>query len=135
MASPAALLSAATFSGVGEAAAACSADMLARPGQLGADAMSILTKVLFDAEVRNAIAGIFTHLALRWGSDASPLVRVLPLYVVLCPFPPMVRMIDAAVDYGGRLDALFNNAGNMVRAPIEALARCMAAVDRRAGTE
>jgi cation transport ATPase len=30
-----------------------------------------------------AIAGILTHLALRWGSDASPVVKVLPLYVVL----------------------------------------------------
>jgi NAD(P)-dependent dehydrogenase (short-subunit alcohol dehydrogenase family) len=31
------------------------------------------------------------------------------------------RMIEAAVEHGGRLDALFNNAGNMVRGPIEAL--------------
>ena len=30
-----------------------------------------------------AIAGIFTHLALRWGSDASPVAKALPLYVVL----------------------------------------------------
>ena len=30
-----------------------------------------------------AIAGILTHLALRWGSDASPVVKTLPLYVVL----------------------------------------------------
>lgn len=32
------------------------------------------------------------------------------------------RMIDAAVEHGGgKLDVLFNNAGNMYRAPIEAL--------------
>lgn len=31
------------------------------------------------------------------------------------------RMIDAAVDYGGGLDVLFNNAGNMLRGPIEAI--------------
>jgi cation transport ATPase len=30
-----------------------------------------------------AIAGIFTHLALRWGSDVSPAAKALPLYVVL----------------------------------------------------
>ena len=30
-----------------------------------------------------AIAGILTHLALRWGSDASPASTTLPLYVVL----------------------------------------------------
>src|SRR4029453_989037 len=30
-----------------------------------------------------AIAGILTHLALRWGSDASPAAKALPLYVVL----------------------------------------------------
>jgi heavy metal translocating P-type ATPase len=30
-----------------------------------------------------AIAGIVTHLALRWGSDASPAAKALPLYVVL----------------------------------------------------
>jgi heavy metal translocating P-type ATPase len=30
-----------------------------------------------------AIAGILTHLALRWGSDASGATRALPLYVVL----------------------------------------------------
>src|SRR5688572_4947274 len=30
-----------------------------------------------------AILGILTHLALRWGSDASPAAKVLPLYVVL----------------------------------------------------
>lgn len=30
-----------------------------------------------------AIAGIVTHLALRWGSDASPAAEALPLYVVL----------------------------------------------------
>ncbi|HXW06469.1 MAG TPA: heavy metal translocating P-type ATPase [Vicinamibacterales bacterium] len=30
-----------------------------------------------------ALAGILTHLALRWGSDASPAAKVLPLYVVL----------------------------------------------------
>jgi cation transport ATPase len=29
------------------------------------------------------MAGILTHLGLRWGSDASPLVKVLPLYAVL----------------------------------------------------
>jgi NAD(P)-dependent dehydrogenase (short-subunit alcohol dehydrogenase family) len=32
-----------------------------------------------------------------------------------------VRLIDAAVDHGGGLDALVNNAGNMYRAPVEAL--------------
>ncbi len=31
------------------------------------------------------------------------------------------RMIATAVDYGGGLDALFNNAGNMYRGPIETL--------------
>ncbi len=30
-----------------------------------------------------AIAGILAHLALRWGSDASPTAAALPLYVVL----------------------------------------------------
>jgi heavy metal translocating P-type ATPase len=30
-----------------------------------------------------ALAGILTHLALRWGPDASPAVKALPLYVVL----------------------------------------------------
>jgi heavy metal translocating P-type ATPase len=30
-----------------------------------------------------AIAGIVTHLSLRWGSDASPAAKALPLYVVL----------------------------------------------------
>src|SRR5688572_22093157 len=30
-----------------------------------------------------AVAGIVAHLALRWGSDASPAARDLPLYVVL----------------------------------------------------
>jgi len=30
-----------------------------------------------------ALAGILTHLALRWGSDASPGAKALPLYVVL----------------------------------------------------
>src|SRR5574338_1453669 len=30
-----------------------------------------------------ALAGILTHLALRWGSDASPAAIALPLYVVL----------------------------------------------------
>ena len=30
-----------------------------------------------------AVAGIVAHLALRWGSDASPAARELPLYVVL----------------------------------------------------
>jgi heavy metal translocating P-type ATPase len=30
-----------------------------------------------------ALAGIFTHLALRWGSDASAATKALPLYVVL----------------------------------------------------
>jgi heavy metal translocating P-type ATPase len=30
-----------------------------------------------------ALAGIFVHLALRWATDASPVVRDLPLYVVL----------------------------------------------------
>lgn len=30
-----------------------------------------------------AIAGILAHLALRWGSDASPAAAALPLYVVL----------------------------------------------------
>jgi heavy metal translocating P-type ATPase len=30
-----------------------------------------------------AIAGIVTHLALRWGSDVSPAVKALPLYIVL----------------------------------------------------
>jgi heavy metal translocating P-type ATPase len=30
-----------------------------------------------------AIAGILTHLAVRWGSDASPAATTLPLYVVL----------------------------------------------------
>jgi heavy metal translocating P-type ATPase len=30
-----------------------------------------------------ALAGILTHLALRWGSDASPVATDLPLYVVL----------------------------------------------------
>jgi heavy metal translocating P-type ATPase len=30
-----------------------------------------------------AVAGIVTHLVLRWGSDASPVMRELPLYVVL----------------------------------------------------
>jgi heavy metal translocating P-type ATPase len=29
------------------------------------------------------MAGILTHLALRWGSDASPAAKALPLYVVL----------------------------------------------------
>ena len=29
-----------------------------------------------------AIAGIVTHLALRWSSDASPVVKALPLCVV-----------------------------------------------------
>lgn len=31
------------------------------------------------------------------------------------------RMIDAALDFGGKLDVLFNNAGNMVRGPIESI--------------
>jgi 3-oxoacyl-[acyl-carrier protein] reductase len=31
------------------------------------------------------------------------------------------RMIEAALDFGGKLDALFNNAGNMVRGSIEEL--------------
>jgi heavy metal translocating P-type ATPase len=30
-----------------------------------------------------ALAGILTHLVLRWGSDLSPSVKALPLYVVL----------------------------------------------------
>jgi hypothetical protein len=30
-----------------------------------------------------ALAGILTHLAVRWGLDASPRATVLPLYVVL----------------------------------------------------
>jgi heavy metal translocating P-type ATPase len=30
-----------------------------------------------------AIAGILTHVALRWGFDASPAARALPLYIVL----------------------------------------------------
>ena len=30
-----------------------------------------------------ALAGISTHLALRWGSDVSPAAKALPLYVVL----------------------------------------------------
>ena len=30
-----------------------------------------------------AIAGILTHVALRWGSDVSPAAKALPLYVVL----------------------------------------------------
>jgi len=30
-----------------------------------------------------ALAGILTHLALRWGSDASSVAKALPLYVVL----------------------------------------------------
>jgi heavy metal translocating P-type ATPase len=30
-----------------------------------------------------AIAGIVTHLAFRWGSDASPAAKAFPLYVVL----------------------------------------------------
>jgi heavy metal translocating P-type ATPase len=30
-----------------------------------------------------ALAGILTHLALRWGSDTSPVATALPLYVVL----------------------------------------------------
>jgi hypothetical protein len=30
-----------------------------------------------------ALAGILTHLALRWGSDVSPAAKALPLYVVL----------------------------------------------------
>lgn len=30
-----------------------------------------------------ALAGILTHLALRWGSDAAPATMALPLYVVL----------------------------------------------------
>jgi heavy metal translocating P-type ATPase len=30
-----------------------------------------------------AVAGIVTHLVLRWGSDASPAAQALPLYVVL----------------------------------------------------
>jgi heavy metal translocating P-type ATPase len=30
-----------------------------------------------------ALAGILTHLALRWGSDTSPVAKALPLYVVL----------------------------------------------------
>jgi NAD(P)-dependent dehydrogenase (short-subunit alcohol dehydrogenase family) len=33
-----------------------------------------------------------------------------------------LRMIDEAVAFGGRLDALFNNAGNMLRGPIETIA-------------
>ena|SRR5436190_19939705 len=32
------------------------------------------------------------------------------------------RMIEAALDYGGKLDVLFNNAGNMLRGPIESIA-------------
>jgi 3-oxoacyl-[acyl-carrier protein] reductase len=32
-----------------------------------------------------------------------------------------LRMIEAALDFGGKLDALFNNAGNMVRGSIEEL--------------
>lgn len=30
-------------------------------------------------------------------------------------------MIEAALDYGGKLDCLFNNAGNMLRGPVEQL--------------
>src|SRR5688572_500249 len=30
-----------------------------------------------------ALAGIFTHLVLRWGTDTSPMTKALPLYVVL----------------------------------------------------
>jgi hypothetical protein len=30
-----------------------------------------------------AVAGILTHLAVRWGSEASPAAKALPLYVVL----------------------------------------------------
>jgi heavy metal translocating P-type ATPase len=30
-----------------------------------------------------ALAGILTHLALRWGADTSPVAKALPLYVVL----------------------------------------------------
>ena len=32
-----------------------------------------------------------------------------------------VRMVEAAIAHGGRLDALMNNAGNMLRGPIETL--------------
>lgn len=31
------------------------------------------------------------------------------------------RMVEAALSFGGRLDGLFNNAGNMLRGPIETL--------------
>lgn len=31
------------------------------------------------------------------------------------------RMIDGAIEFGGKLDVLFNNAGNMLRGPIEGI--------------